>query len=379
MLALGGSAARSATSLQNQIASARTAAGDLRAQIESESRRIEDTAGGLAAARRRLDSIQTDLDARVAALRRTQGALLTSRNRLIALENRLHVATGALAANLRASYEGASPDLMTVILNAHGFGSLLEQVGFMARVAHQDATIVGLTRAARSAVRLEADRLGALEARDRVQATAVLRRRNEVAGLQAALLRVQSRQLAARAQTTVRYHAVNGRLGVLQRRAAAAAAAAARAAARAAAAVPSGNAGVAGISINTGGMVQPPPGAPPAVARVIAAANAIATLPYVWGGGHGSFQANGYDCSGSISYALAAGGLLSSPLVSGAFESWGAPGPGRWITVYANAGHAWMEVAGWRFDTVALATGGTRWSQGGGEFSGFVVRHPPGL
>ena len=379
VLVLGGSAARSATSLQDQISSARTAAADLRAQIETESRHIEDTAGGLAAARRHLDAIQTDLDARVSALRRTQGALLVSRDRLIALENRLHMATAALAANLRASYEGAKPDLMSVILSARGFGNLLEQVGFMTRVAHQDANIVGLTRIARGAVRQEADRLGALEARDRAQATAVLRRRNEVAALQAALLRVQSRQLAARAQVSARYHAVSGHLGDLQRRAAAQAAAAARAAARAAMAIPTGNAGVSGLSINTGGMVQPPPGAPPAVARVIAAANAIATLPYVWGGGHGSFQANGYDCSGSVSYALAAGGLLTSPLVSGAFESWGAPGPGRWISVYANAGHAWMQVAGWRFDTVALATGGTRWSQGGGEFAGFVVRHPPGL
>ena len=152
--------------------------------------------------------------------------------------------------------------------------------------------------------------------------------------------------------------------------------------ARAAAAAPAaaaGNAAVGGIAVNTGGMVQPPPGAPAAVAQVIAAGNAIATLPYVWGGGHGSFQASGYDCSGSVSYALAAAGLLSSPLDSTGFESWGAPGPGRWITVYANAGHAWMQVAGWRFDTVALASGGTRWSQGGGEFSGFVVRHPPGL
>jgi hypothetical protein len=66
-------------------------------------------------------------------------------------------------------------------------------------------------------------------------------------------------------------------------------------------------------------------------------------------------------------------------MVSGDFESYGDPGPGRWITIYANAGHVWMDVAGWRFDTVALASGGTRWSQGGGEFSGFVVRHPPGL
>jgi hypothetical protein len=126
-------------------------------------------------------------------------------------------------------------------------------------------------------------------------------------------------------------------------------------------------------------MVQPPPGAPAAVAQVIAAGNAIATLPYIYGGGHASFQANGYDCSGSVSYALAAAGLVSSPMVSGAFETWGDPGPGRWITVYANAGHVWMDVAGWRFDTVALAEGGTRWARGGGEFSGFVVRHPPGL
>ena len=66
-------------------------------------------------------------------------------------------------------------------------------------------------------------------------------------------------------------------------------------------------------------------------------------------------------------------------MVSGDFENWGDPGPGKWVTIYANAGHVWMTVAGWRFDTVALAEIGTRWAQGGGEFSGFVVRHPPGL
>jgi hypothetical protein len=126
-------------------------------------------------------------------------------------------------------------------------------------------------------------------------------------------------------------------------------------------------------------MVQPPPGAPAAVREMIAAGNAIATLPYIWGGGHGSFQAAGYDCSGSVSYVLAAAGLLSAPEVSGDFESYGDPGPGQWVTIYASDGHVWMEIAGWRFDTVALAEGGTRWSQGGGEFAGFVVRHPPGL
>ena len=371
VLGLGG-AARSATSLQDQIGNTRSAAGSLHAQISAESHRIEATSGGLAQARVQLAHIQTDLDNRITDLRRTQGALLASRARLIALENRLQLATGALAANLVAGYEGSQPNLMTVVLSSRGFGDLLEQVGFMARVAHQNANIVGLTRVARTAVRTEADRLGSLETRDRRLAQAVLTRRNQAAALQDALYRVQLRQLAMRWQTTSHYQTLSGHLKTLERRAAAAAAAAV-------AAVQTGNAGVAGVAVNTGGMVQPPAGAPAAVARVIAAGNAIATLPYIWGGGHGSFQANGYDCSGSISYALAAAGLVSSPLTSGSFESWGAPGPGRWITVYANASHAWMTVAGWRFDTVALASSGTRWAQGGGEFSGFVVRHPPGL
>ena len=122
-------------------------------------------------------------------------------------------------------------------------------------------------------------------------------------------------------------------------------------------------------------MVQPPPGAPAAVAQMIAAGNAIATLPYIWGGGHGSFISPGYDCSGSVSYVLAAAGLLSSPEISGEFESYGDPGPGQWVTIYANAGHVWMTIAGWRFDTVALAEDGTRWSQGGGEYGG--LRRPP--
>jgi cell wall-associated NlpC family hydrolase len=134
-----------------------------------------------------------------------------------------------------------------------------------------------------------------------------------------------------------------------------------------------------GPAPSVGGSVQAPTGAPVAVARAIAAGDAIATLPYVWGGGHASFQDTGYDCSGSVSYALAAAGLLQAPLVSGQFESWGQPGPGRWITIYANGGHVFMTIAGWRFDTVALAETGTRWSRAPASSAGFVIRHPPGL
>jgi peptidoglycan hydrolase-like protein with peptidoglycan-binding domain len=113
------------------------------------------------------------------------------------------------------------------------------------------------------------------------------------------------------------------------------------------------------------------------IGAMIAAANQIATRPYVWGGGHGSFQSAGYDCSGSVSYVLHAAGLLSSPLDSTALESYGAPGPGKYVTIYANAGHAWMTINGRRFDTSAMWQSGSRWG-GARSGAGFVVRHPPG-
>jgi peptidoglycan hydrolase-like protein with peptidoglycan-binding domain len=128
-----------------------------------------------------------------------------------------------------------------------------------------------------------------------------------------------------------------------------------------------------------GGRGSSPSGGDGVVARVIAAANEIATKPYRYGGGHGSFTDSGYDCSGSISYALHGGGLLSSPLDSSAFMSWGAPGPGKRITIYANPGHAFMVVDGRRFDTSARSETGSRWSSTMRSTAGYVARHPRGL
>src|SRR4051812_6210749 len=119
-------------------------------------------------------------------------------------------------------------------------------------------------------------------------------------------------------------------------------------------------------------------GMPAAISRAIAAANAIATKPYRYGGGHGSFNDSGYDCSGSVSYVLHAAGVLSSPLDSTSLMSYGAPGPGRYITIYANSGHAFMTINGRRFDT-GYGGEGNRWASGSRPTAGFVVRHPPGL
>ncbi|HEY1509492.1 MAG TPA: hypothetical protein VGF93_10845 [Solirubrobacteraceae bacterium] len=368
----------SAGDLSSQISANKSAARSLRAEVAADSARIQKTTGGLNAARVQLASLQHNLDAREDQLRAVQTSLITARDHLVDLENRLQRATQALSANLVAKYEGSQPDLVSVILDSKGFTDLLEQVSFMQRVSNHDAQIVGDTRTARADVAAQANHLAALEQRDRVLTNQILGQRNHVAALQAALLGQQLTQLGARSRAASKLSDVNGRLHTLEAKATAEAAAAARAAATPGPGT-SGSTRVGGLAINTGGMVQAPPGAPAAVAQVMAAGNAIATLPYVWGGGHGSFHASGYDCSGSVSYALAAAGLLTSPLDSTGFESWGESGPGKWITVYANAGHAFMVVAGWRFDTVALAEGGTRWSQTMASTGGFVARHPAGL
>jgi peptidoglycan hydrolase-like protein with peptidoglycan-binding domain len=112
---------------------------------------------------------------------------------------------------------------------------------------------------------------------------------------------------------------------------------------------------------------------------LIRAANRIAEAPYLYGGGHRSFRDSGYDCSGSISYALHGAGLLTSPLDSTGFMSYGEPGRGRRVTIYANRGHAFMVVDGRRFDTSALGETGSRWTSTPRSGRGFVARHPPGL
>jgi cell wall-associated NlpC family hydrolase len=112
---------------------------------------------------------------------------------------------------------------------------------------------------------------------------------------------------------------------------------------------------------------------------MIAAGNVIAHKPYRYGGGHGRWSDTGYDCSGSVSYALHGAGLLKAPLASYDFEHWGDAGPGEWVTIYANGGHAYMVVAGLRFDTSGRSRTGSRWQTDMRSPRGYVVRHPDGL
>lgn len=146
----------------------------------------------------------------------------------------------------------------------------------------------------------------------------------------------------------------------------------------------SGSKAVDAATVGGDGLATVPITAPGKVRRMIVAGNQVARKPYVYGGGHGGgpegvFSDSAYDCSGSVSYALASAGFIKTPMASGPLETFGKPGPGKWVTIYANAGHAFMVVAGLRFDTSGREERDTRWQSASRSTSGFTVRHPPGL
>jgi peptidoglycan hydrolase-like protein with peptidoglycan-binding domain len=131
--------------------------------------------------------------------------------------------------------------------------------------------------------------------------------------------------------------------------------------------------------IGSDGLAVAPSSAPEEVQAIIEAGNAIATKPYKYGGGHARWNDSGYDCSGSVSYVLHAAGLLNRALDSTGFMTWGEAGRGTWITIRSNPSHAYMIVAGLRFDTSARSRTGTRWSEQMRSASGYRGRHPDGL
>jgi cell wall-associated NlpC family hydrolase len=347
---------------QASLESEQAAADRLRDAVAAESARIAQTRDGLADAERRLAALDARVERREAELQETQEDLVHERIRLTTLQRREAAAKRELAANLVESYKSGRPQLVTIVFSSTSFGDLFDRLEFLKRESESNAKIVERTRVAKAETAEQAANLERLRTRYSQLAKAAVADRDEANVVRNALLDRQAAQLARLSGAQNRLAAVRGRIRRIQREQAAAARRAASA-----------------LSATQEAPPAPPPGGGgDVVGRVIAAANEIATTPYVWGGGHGG-ASGGYDCSGSISYALAAGGLLSSPLDSTGFMSWGEPGPGRRITVYANSGHAFMIVDGRRFDTSALSGGGTRWTSAGRSTAGFVARHPPGL
>jgi peptidoglycan hydrolase CwlO-like protein len=362
---------------QADIASERAAAQSLRQRVAAESARIAETEAGLRAAQARLQTLDQRVALRQGQVQKTQDDLVRARVRMAKLERKAETATDVLSANLARAYESGRPDIVSVVLTSKGFSDLLERVDFLKRVSAHNGHILDETRDAKTAVTRQAGRLKVARQRFSSLAKEAVEDRDEADVVRNAILRRKQAQLSRRAGASSQLARVRGRIRSLERQQAAAARAArAQASATQAAprvAAPTGSGGGGG----GGGGSAPSSGDGTAVSRVIAAANEIATTPYVWGGGHGG-ASGGYDCSGSVSYALAAGGLLDAPMASGGFMSYGEPGPGKRITIYANAGHMYMVVDGRRYDTSALSGGGTRWTSEMRSSAGFVARHPPG-
>ncbi|MFP5362660.1 MAG: hypothetical protein ACLGI5_08010 [Thermoleophilia bacterium] len=354
-----GTAVPAGADLNRRIDASADRAAALRAAVAAESARIRQSTRGIARAQRRLRVLRAETEAQQADLKRVKDDFVRARDRLTRLVRLQRDATDALTANLQTAYRSEQPDIVSVIMTARGFTDLLEKADFLKRVAERNAKIMDIARTSRVSVTRQTKRLAAMQRREQELASRLERRLDAAHAVETALLRVRERRLARSSFRRAELREVQRRLAALRKRLA-------RTARQ-------------GIATKAGGVAQPPPGAPAAVGLVMAAGNAIAGLPYLYGGGHGGFKDTAYDCSGSISYALAAAGLVSSPMASPGFMTWGESGPGRWITIYTNPGHMFMVVGGWRFDTTALRGGGTRWTREMRSTAGFLARHPPGL
>ncbi len=352
---------------QAELAGKRAAAEDLRASVQAETRRIAETRAGVADAEQQLAALTARAGERQAKLDEAQDELVRLRVRLTRLEQREAKSKEALASNLVAAYKSDDVDILTVVLRSNGFEDLLARFEYLERVAEQNTETIDTTREAEAAVGQQSAVVEKQRARYSELARAAIEDRDRAAVLRSALLTREANQLADRRGAAGRLADVRRDIGRIEREQ--------TLAARGAQSVTTAAADAPEVSAPK---ISGSSDADALVAKVVDAASEIATTPYVYGGGHGS-NSGGYDCSGSISYALAAAGLLSTPLDSSGFMSWGESGAGERITIYANPGHAFMVIDGRRFDTSALSGGGTRWTSEMRSTGGYVARHPRGL
>jgi peptidoglycan hydrolase CwlO-like protein len=366
-------------STRDKLEGVRESQSELAATIAEQNQAIDSMIGEVSTLRREQAAVAEQLVAAEGRLEAATKALEGEREHLAEVRGQLNRALGVLKERLVAMYEAGSPDAVDAILESQNWSQLEAQTEYLNRIQSFDDSVVGRVKSLRDEVtsavkRLSDHRAEAEEARDEVaQIEAEVTERREEAEARFAELRVaQHQRRGAMEQLESREESLSDNLASISNQIA-----------------------EEGTEITTGEVPAPlnpgqevqviteseasaPAAAPQAVKDAVSAANAIAYTPYIWGGGHGSFESEGYDCSGAVSYALHGAGLLESPLDSTGLETWGEPGPGTWITVYANSEHAWMVIAGTAFDTVGGP--GPRWHNPWVDSpEGFVVRHPAGL
>jgi septal ring factor EnvC (AmiA/AmiB activator) len=364
--------------------------------IAAENTEINAMIGEVSTLRQEQEAVEAQLAAKEEELEAATTALQKERGHLVEVRQQLTKALGALRERLVSIYEAGSPDVLNAILESEDWSSMAAQAEYLNRIQSYDNAVVGRVKGLRNEVQDSVGRLTATRQKIEGARDSIATTEQEVATTKEAaetrfaeLKTAQAQRRETMDALESKEEALSNNLSSISEQIAAqeAAAAAAEAAASAeATGVVSEAAAETPAPLNSGeetGFISESEAsasasAPEQVKGVIAAANAIAYTPYIWGGGHASFESSGYDCSGAVSYALHGGGLLESPLDSTGLETWGEAGPGKWITVYANAEHAWMVVGGLAFDTVGGP--GPRWHPSWVDSpEGFIARHPPGL
>lgn len=347
----------------------------LRSRVAEDNRRIDAMIGELSGLRARAAELESQLAVRQAELDRVEAELKREREHLAEVRARLQRALKVLEDQLVAVYMTGSSGIGEMVLSSSDFSELVASAGYANAIQDRNETVVDRVESLRDEIKALVERMKVEEkklqaARDAIAADTreAQAARDEAEARKAELLASSAARRAAIEELEARAGALEDSLPDLTMDPAASSAP------RAAPPV-SGSVAV----VNPDGTASAPADAPQAVKDVIAAGNAIIHLPYVWGGGHGSFEASGYDCSGAVSYALHGGGLISSPLDSTGLTTWGEPGEGNWITVYGNSGHAYMHVAGIRLDTSDTGGTGPSWHSELRDPSGFTARHPAGL
>lgn len=362
---------------QDKLSDVREDSSALTATIAEQNREIDSMLGEVSSLRQRQAALESELAAKQEELDSASAKLEAEKERLAQIRERLQRALEVLRDRLVAIYETGSPDVVSVVLESETWAQASVRGEYLNRIQDYDDSVADRVKALRDQAKEAVARMAEIrrQLKDARDAIAVKEREAAAARAEAEarfseLKAAQAERQQALDELASREEALSDNLAVISEQLASTGAP-----------VPTGTPAplTPGQSANyiSESQASVPSGAPPAVQAAIEAANSIATTPYLWGGGHGSFESSGYDCSGAVSFALNGGGFLSSPLDSTGLSTWGEPGPGQWITVYANAGHAWVLIAGLAFDTSGGA--GPRWHpEPVSSTEGFIARHPPG-
>jgi len=364
---------------QGKLSHVREDQSSLAATIAEQNKAIDSMIGEVSDLRQQQAAVEAELSAKEGELDAATEKLEADQRHLAAVRARLQRALDVLRERLVSIYESGSPDMLNVVLDSASWSEVNTRADYLDQIQQYDDSVAsrvkGLRDEARAAVkRMTAVRAQIKEARDAIAAKEreVAAAREEAEARFAELKSAQAERRAAMETLESREEALSDNLASISEQIASTTGAPAPVTGTPAPLTPGQSA-----SFISESQASVPSEAPAAIAGAIEAANSIATTPYIWGGGHGSFESSGYDCSGAVSFALNGGGFLESPLDSTGLETWGEPGPGQWITVYANAEHAWMIIAGLAFDTVGGP--GPRWHSSPVDSpEGFVARHPPG-